>query len=75
MTMGTNTTWKKLVRTLMMVGVGGWAAMAGCIPIKGSEFRDAALPAIESGVNAIIDGFVTGIFAAIEPEAETGVRN
>lgn len=75
MTMGTNTAWKKLARTLVMAGVGGWAAMAGCIPIKGTEFRDAALPAIQTGVNAILDGLVTGIFAAIEPEAQTGTTN
>ena len=42
---------------------------SGCIPIEGTEFRDAALPAIETGINAILDGLVDGIFAVIEPEA------
>jgi hypothetical protein len=34
----------------------------------GSEFRAAAGPAVETGVNAILDGLVSGLFAVIEPD-------
>ena len=40
----------------------------GCIPTRGVQFREAALPAIESGVSSIMNGVLDGIFAAIEPE-------
>lgn len=36
----------------------------GCA--AGQQFRSAALPALESGVNLILDGLVDGLFAAIE---------
>lgn len=37
----------------------------------GREFRDAAGPALQSGVTSILTGLVNGLFAAIEPEPET----
>ena len=42
----------------------------GCL--TGPEFRAAALPAVESGVDQILDGLVDGIFAAIQPETTSG---
>ena len=45
--------------------------MAGCDVIN-KEFRAAAVPAIESGVNAILDGLADGIFAVLDPNATTG---
>ena len=41
----------------------------GCL--AGTEFRAAALPALESGVEQILDGLVDGIFAAIQPESSS----
>lgn len=38
----------------------------------GKEFRAAATPSLESGVNALLDGFVAGIFAVVEPDADGG---
>lgn len=37
----------------------------------GREFRDAAGPALQSGVTSILTGLVNGVFAAIEPEPDT----
>lgn len=44
--------------------------LSGCS--IGSEFRAAAVPALETGVNAILDGFVDGIFAVIDPDDPQG---
>ena len=41
----------------------------------GKDFRAAAGPAVETGVNAILDGLVDGLFAAIEPEGTDGSDN
>jgi hypothetical protein len=35
------------------------------------EFRAAAGDSLQQGVSAILDGFVEGFFAVIEPEEET----
>ena len=35
----------------------------------GTQFREAALPAVQTGVDSILDGIVDGIFAAIAPES------
>jgi len=36
----------------------------------GREFREAAGPALQSGVTSILTGLVNGVFAAIEPETD-----
>ena len=41
----------------------------------GAEFRAAAGPAVETGVNAILDGLVDGLFAVIEPDNAEGGNN
>jgi hypothetical protein len=46
-------------------------ACGGCNTPTGRQFRDAALPNIESGVHAILTGFVDGVFASIETEPES----
>ncbi|MHC5110971.1 MAG: hypothetical protein ACYTHJ_13960 [Planctomycetota bacterium] len=48
--------------------VGLTLLSTGCIPVRGQAFRDNALPAIESGVELILDGVVDGLFAAIQTE-------
>ena len=35
----------------------------------GRQFREAALPAVQTGVDSILDGIVDGIFAAIAVES------
>ena len=32
------------------------------------EFRAAAAPSLRTGVDALVDGFVEGVFAVIEPD-------
>ncbi len=46
-------------------------AQGGCIPIEGTQFREAALPAIETGMSAILNGILDGVFATIEVETQT----
>jgi hypothetical protein len=43
--------------------------VASCVDGTGREFREAALPAVQTGINAILDGLVDGVFASIEPDA------
>lgn len=54
--------WSVVAATILVT-------QTGCL--TGPEFRAAALPAMESGVEQILDGLVDGIFAAIEPETST----
>jgi hypothetical protein len=57
----------------------GWLllllALAGFIlftqPGCSDEFREAAGPALEQGVNSLLDGFVDGVFAVVDPDATT----
>jgi hypothetical protein len=55
----------KVVTSCIVVLVA--IACGGCL--TGKEFRAAAGPAMESGVDSILDGLVDGLFAVIEPEA------
>ena len=48
---------------------GTFTITAGCT--VGREFREAAGPAVQSGVTQIVNGLLDGLFAAIEPEATT----
>ena len=43
------------------------ATLSGCL--TGPQFRQAALPAIEGGIEQILDGLVDGVFAAINVES------
>ncbi len=44
-------------------------------PLAGREFRDAAGPAVESGVTQVVNGLLSGLFAVIEPEPQTTSAN
>lgn len=44
------------------------ASSGACETPTGRQFRDAALPAIQSGVQSILSGFVDGVFASIAVE-------
>lgn len=44
------------------------ASSGACDAPTGRQFRDAALPAIQSGVQSILSGFVDGVFASIAVE-------
>ena len=46
----------------------GLPGLAGCV-LTGTEFREAAGPAVQAGVTQVVDGLLEGIFAVIEPEA------
>lgn len=42
------------------------AALAGCDSDIAKEFRAAAVPQLEAGVNALVDGLVSGAFAVAD---------
>ncbi|MFQ5590332.1 MAG: hypothetical protein ACE5HE_04125 [Phycisphaerae bacterium] len=57
----------QLVRVLSAAGVTALLiGQAACV--TGRQFREAALPELESGVNLILDGVVEGLFAAVAVE-------
>lgn len=61
---------KSCRRTLAVV-VGGLGLLTGCNEEEALRtFRDAAAESLESGVQAIFDGVVTGAFAVFELGAE-----
>ncbi len=45
-------------------------SMGGCND-DFDEFRSAASPRLEAGVDALFDGLIDGIFAVVEPDAPT----
>jgi hypothetical protein len=47
-----------------------WLGLTGCDVPYGPQFREAALPSLQAGLTQILTGFVDGVFAAIEPEAD-----
>ena len=56
------------LRLIATVGLAlATVTQPGCVPI-GTEFREAAGPALEEGLNSIMDGLLDGLFAAIEPD-------
>ena len=64
-------------RTCIVAAVCAFGSLnqVGCLPVRGTEFLDAAIPSIQTGVNAILDGLVAGAFAAIEPDANASDNN
>ena len=58
---------KRLTLALAATGATGMLMAQGTC-MSGRQFREAALPSLESGVNLILDGVVDGLFAAIEVE-------
>ena len=57
--------WKRMALASIVLAAGS----TGCI--TGTQFRSAALPAIEGGIGMILDGVVDGLFAAIQVEPDT----
>ena len=61
---------------VLRLALGASAMMAGGLRVGGcseysQEFRQAATPMLRSGVNALLDGLVEGVFAVVEPEASS----
>ena len=62
----------KLSRSFVIgLGIAAFAGQAGCIPYSGTQFRETAIPSLQTGVTSIMNGLIDGIFAAIEVEPET----
>ena len=59
--------WPRAVALGMMATV--LIGTTGCV--SGREFREAAGPAVQTGVTEIVTGLLDGLFAAIEPEPVT----
>lgn len=52
-----------LVRIMLIAALSGLTGCAGA-----EEFRAAAGASLETGINAIADGILAGVFAVIEPD-------
>ena len=65
--MGTPNRTRGEFRILVLAACTVIATLSGCL--TGPQFRQAALPAIEGGIEQILDGLVDGVFAAIEVES------
>ncbi|MCC7291448.1 MAG: hypothetical protein IT449_05230 [Phycisphaerales bacterium] len=50
---------------------GGTALSFGGCEAHADEFREAAAPALRTGVDSLMDGLVEGVFAVVEPEASS----
>ena len=65
--------WKKSATLLPVWMLTGLVAMSlvqtACV--TGRQFREAALPSLESGMDLILDGVVDGLFAAIDVESSS----
>ena len=66
-------TWHCRIRRFAIgLGVVGACAMrvGGCSQYA-DRFRAAASPSLQTGVSALLDGLVEGVFAVVEPEGAT----
>ncbi len=59
----------------LVVGAASVLAVTQGACVTGTQFRSAALPSVESGVNQVLDGLVSGFFAAIEVESSSDSNN
>jgi len=61
--------WKRSL--IVGWGVSGATALSfgGCEQ-HADEFREAAGSTVKDGVNTLLDGFVDGVFAVVEPDDE-----
>ncbi len=50
-----------------LAGLLAATTQLGC----GEKFRTAAAPALEAGVNQVLDGLVDGVFAVITPDSNS----
>lgn len=56
----------------VLLAAAALVTQSACLPLSGTDFRNQALPAIETGVGSILDGLVSGVFAAIQTEPTAG---
>lgn len=61
-------------RNVLYVVLAASACMSASCTF-GREFRDAAIPSLQTGVTSILTGLVNGVFAAIEPEPDADGPN
>lgn len=62
----------KLSRSFVIgLGIAALAGQAGCVPYSGTQFREIAIPSIQTGVTSVMNGLIDGIFAAFDVEPET----
>jgi hypothetical protein len=54
------------------LGVAALSTQTGCIPYSGTQFRETAIPAVQTGVTSIVVGLIDGVFAAVDVESQTG---
>lgn len=60
--------------TLALLLIAGLPLLGGCDDSYAREFRSAANSSIQQGVNAILDGVVSGVFAVLEPEPQSNTN-
>lgn len=60
---------------LVIAITGTSLVMLPSCPVAGRQFRDAAGPAVESGVTQVVNGLLSGVFAVIATEPETTSTN
>ncbi len=65
---------KRFTRVLAAACSAG-VLMAQGTCATGRQFREAALPSLESGINLILDGVVDGLFATIEVETPSNAED
>lgn len=63
-------------RRMCALGAAAALALSAGLSMGGcnddfDEFRSAASPRLEAGVDALFDGLIDGIFAVVEPDAPT----
>lgn len=63
------TRWFRQIWTAAALLSGGSLWMGSCSEYS-KEFRAAAGPQLETGVNALLDGLVAGMFAVVEPDPD-----
>ena len=62
--------------TRVLAATGAMAVlMSQTACVTGRQFREAALPSLESGVSLMLDGVVDGLFATIEVETPANADN
>jgi len=60
---------RRLHTLAVIITIIALCGVTGCV--TGREFRKVAGPAVQTGVTAIVNGLLDGIFAVIEPDTTT----
>ncbi len=58
---------RRSLAAVMSAATIGTMCQTSCV--TGRKFREAAVPAVRTGVTEIVNGLLDGLFAAIEPDA------